>query len=41
LISSFERSTTTVSASRSTRWTTPAGSITFLPKIHGPVSTIR
>jgi hypothetical protein len=29
----------TVSASRSTSRMTPAGSITFLPKIHGPVST--
>src|SRR5215216_5328059 len=30
-----------VSVSASTRSTTPAGSMTFLPKIHGPVSTTR
>jgi hypothetical protein len=39
LISSFVRLTKTCSASKSMSLITPAGSSTFLPKIHGPVST--
>src|SRR5690349_18081195 len=41
LIWSFVRLTKTFSSLSSTRMITPAGSMTFLPKIHGPVSTTR
>src|SRR5262249_25212840 len=41
LTSSFAQLTKTVSVSMSTWSTTVVGSMTFLPKIHGPVSTIR
>ena len=41
LISSFVRFTKIFSSDSSIDFTTPAGSMTFLPKIHGPVSMTR